>query len=71
MNNMYFITAKDRAQVIAQELGEDYITVEHYDDDCDKVTFIKPMSSFQLILLFHAGIKHGHETLAKALGVGV
>ena len=70
MNNFYFITAKDRAQAIAKELS-DYITVEHYDDECDKVTFIEPMSNFQLILLFHAGIKHGHGSLAKALGVGV
>jgi hypothetical protein len=71
MDNLYFITTKDRAKVIVKELGEDYITLEHYDDTCDKVTFIKPMSSFQLLILFHAGISHGHNLLAKALGVGV
>jgi len=70
MNNFYFITAKDRAQAIAKELSN-YITVEHYDDECDKVTFIEPMSHIQLILLFNPGIEHGHGSLAKALGVGV
>ena len=70
MNNFSFITSRDRAEVVARELG-DYVTVERYDDDCDKITFVEPMSNLQLILLLHAGIKHGHETLAKALGVGV
>jgi hypothetical protein len=70
MDNMYFITSRDRAEVVAQELS-DYVTVERYDDDCDKVTFVEPMSNLQLILLLHAGIKHGHNSLAKALGVGV
>ena len=70
MNNFSFITSRDRAEVVARELG-DYVTVERYDDDCDKITFVEPMSNLQLILLLHAGIKHGHDTLAKALGVGV
>ena len=65
MNKLEFITAKDRAKFIVEELG-DKVTVTYYDEDCDKVTFVEPMSSFQLLVLFHAGIKCGHESLAKA-----
>ena len=68
MNKLEFITMKDRAKYIAAEFEgmEHKVKIEHYDEDCDKVTFVEPMSSFQLLVLFHAGIKCGHESLAKA-----
>ena len=67
MNNNYsFITDKDRAQAIVNEL-EDKVIVEPYDDESDRVTFTN-VSNLDLLLLFHAGIKHGHSKLASALG---
>jgi hypothetical protein len=67
MNNNYsFITCKDRAQVIVKEL-EDKVIVEPFDDESDRVTFTN-VSNLDLLLLFHAGIKHGHSKLANALG---
>jgi hypothetical protein len=67
MNNNYsFITCKDRAQVIVKEL-EDKVIVEPFDDESDRVTFTN-VSNLDLLLLFHAGIKHGHSKLASALG---
>lgn len=65
MNKLEFITMKDRAKYIVEELG-DKVTVTYYDEDCNKITFNEPISSFQLLILFHAGIKCGHEQLAKA-----
>jgi hypothetical protein len=67
MNNNYsFITDKDRAQAIVTVL-EDKVTVEPYDDESDRVIFTN-VTNLDLLLLFHAGIKYGHGSLAKALG---
>ena len=67
MNNNYsFITCKDRAQAIVNEL-ESKVILEPYDDESDKVIFIN-VTNLDLLILFHAGIRYGHSSLAKALG---
>jgi len=67
MNNNYsFVACKDRVQAIVKEL-EDKVIVEPYDDESDRVTFTN-VTNLDLLLLFHAGIRYGHSTLAKALG---
>jgi hypothetical protein len=67
MNNNYsFITDKDRAQAIVNEL-EDKVIVEPYDDESDRVTFTN-VTNLDLLILFHAGIKYGHTKLANVLG---
>lgn len=70
MNKVEFITVKERAQVIAKELG-DVVTLEHYDDECDRVIFNEPVNGLHLLLLLHAGIRHGSDSLARAFGVPV
>lgn len=65
-NNYNFITASDRAEVIANELG-DRVTIEPYDDDYCRVLF-NNVTNLDLLLLFHAGIECGHNKLIEALG---
>jgi hypothetical protein len=69
MNNYYFITHKERSEYIVKELG-DKITVEEYDEESNKITFNDSVGGFELLVLFHAGIRCGRDGMAKALGVG-
>lgn len=64
-NNYNFITASDRAEVIANELG-DRVTIEPYDDGYCRVLF-NNVTNLDLLLLFHAGVKVGHNELANVL----
>jgi hypothetical protein len=67
MEQLQFISTKERSKYIAQELG-DRVTIEEYDEECNRVTFNENISGFELLVLFHAGVKWGHDSLAKALG---
>ena len=63
MNTFKFITANERAEMIVEELGSK-VTVEPYDDECSRVTFIN-LTDFDLLLLLHAGIEYGHSVFNK------
>jgi hypothetical protein len=66
MNNNYsFISAKDRAQMIAKELG-DKVTLEPHDDEYDRVVFTN-VNNLDLLLLFYAGVQYGYDKLANVL----
>jgi hypothetical protein len=69
MNKFDFITHKERSEYIVKELG-DRITVEEYDEESNKITFKDDVGGFELLVLFHAGIRCGRDGMAKALGVG-
>jgi hypothetical protein len=66
MNNNYsFISAKDRAQMIAKELG-DKVTLEPHDDEYDRVVFTN-VNNLDLLLLFYAGMAYRHSISSGTL----
>jgi hypothetical protein len=67
MDELKFIMYKDRAKIVAEELGND-VVIEHYDDDADTVIF-KKVNGIMLLLLFHAGVRSGHDGLKNALNI--
>jgi hypothetical protein len=60
-----FIT-KDRVPYIVDFLGTDRVVVSEYNEDQDMVSF-ELDSQLDLLHMFHAGIKCGSASMAKAL----
>jgi len=56
---------KDRVPYIVDEFGADKVTVSEYKDDQDLVTF-EIDSQLDLLYMFHAGIRYGSDSMAKA-----
>jgi hypothetical protein len=60
-----FIT-KDRVPYIVKELGEDRVTVSEYNEDQDMINF-ELNSQLDVLYMFHAGVRFGSDSMAKAL----
>jgi hypothetical protein len=67
MNTFKIITAKERSKYIVEELG-DKVIIENYDDESDRVTFVN-FTDLDLLLVLHAGIRYGHDSLKEVLMV--
>ena len=58
--------SKDRVPYIVGEFGADRVTVSEYKDDQDLVTF-ELTSQLDVLYMFHAGVRYGSDSMAKAL----
>jgi hypothetical protein len=59
------IISKDRIPYIVDFLGTDRVTVTKYNEDQDQINF-ELRSQLDLLHVFHAGIRCGSESMAKA-----
>jgi hypothetical protein len=58
--------SKDRVPYIVENLGADRVVITEHDGDQDMISF-ELGSSIDLLYMFHAGIRYGSESMAKAL----
>ena len=58
--------SKDRIPYIVDFLGADRVTVSDYNEDQDLITF-EVDSQLDFLHMFHAGVRCGSDTMAKAL----
>ena len=58
--------SRERIPYIVDFLGADRVTVSEYNEDQDLVTF-EVDSQLDFLHMFHAGVKCGSDTMAKAL----
>ena len=58
--------SRDRIPYIVEEIGADRIVVSEYNEDQDLITF-EVDSQLDFLHMFHAGVKCGSDTMAKAL----
>jgi len=58
--------SKDRVSYILDFLGTDRVTVSEYNEDQDMIKF-ELDSQLDLLHMFHAGIRCGSDSMAKAL----
>jgi len=58
--------SKDRVSYIVNELGTDRVTVSEYNEDQDTVSF-ELTSQLDVLYMFHAGLRCGSDSMAKAL----
>ena len=58
--------SKDRVSYIVDFLGADRVTVSEYNEDQDMIKF-ELDSQLDLLHMFHAGIRYGSDSMAKAL----
>jgi hypothetical protein len=58
--------SKDRVPYIVDFLGADRVVVSEYDKEQDMVSF-ELDSQLDLLHMFHAGIRCGSDSMAKAL----
>jgi len=58
--------SKDRVSYIVDFLGADRVTVSEYNEDQDMIKF-ELDSQLDLLHMFHAGIRCGSDSMAKAL----
>jgi hypothetical protein len=57
---------RDRVPYIVEELGADKVTVTMYNEDQDLIVF-EVNSQMDFLYMFHAGIRCGSDSMAKAL----
>ena len=60
------IITKDRASYIVEHLGKDRVTVSEYNEEQDTIKF-ELKNTLDILIMFHAGIKYGSDSMAKAL----
>ena len=58
--------SKGRVSYIVDLLGADRVTVSDYNEDQDLITF-EVDSQLDFLHMFHAGVRCGSDTMAKAL----
>ena len=58
--------SRERIPYIVDFLGADRVTVSSYNEDQDLITF-EVDSQLDFLRMFHAGVKCGSDTMAKAL----
>jgi hypothetical protein len=58
--------SKDRVPYIVKELGEDRVTISEYNEDQDMINF-ELNSQLDVLYMFHAGVRFGSDSMAKAL----
>jgi hypothetical protein len=64
--NVELFISKDRVPYILDFLGADRVTVSEYNEDQDMIKF-ELDSQLDLLHMFHAGIRCGSDSMAKAL----
>jgi hypothetical protein len=64
--NVELFISKDRIPYIVDFLGADRVTVSEYNEDQDMIKF-ELDSQLDLLHMFHAGIRYGSDSMAKAL----
>jgi hypothetical protein len=64
--NVELFISKDRVSYILDFLGTDRVTVSEYNEDQDMIKF-ELDSQLDLLHMFHAGIRCGSDSMAKAL----
>jgi hypothetical protein len=64
--NVELFISKDRVPYIVDFLGTDRVTVSEYNEDQDLITF-EVDSQLDFLHMFHAGVRCGSDTMAKAL----
>ena len=58
--------SKDRVPYIVKEIGADRVTVSEYNEDQDMINF-ELNSQLDVLYMFHAGLRYGSDSMAKAL----
>ena len=58
--------SRERIPYIVDLLGTDRVTVSEYNEDQDLITF-EVDSQLDFLHMFHAGVRCGSDTMAKAL----
>jgi hypothetical protein len=64
--NVELFISKDRVPYIVDFLGTDRVTVSEFNKEQDMVSF-ELDSQLDLLHMFHAGIRCGSDSMAKAL----
>jgi len=64
--NVELFISKDRIPYIVEALGTEKVTVSEYNEDQDMIKF-ELDSQLDLLHMFHAGIRCGSDSMAKAL----
>jgi hypothetical protein len=64
--NIELFISKDRVPYIVNELGADRVTVSEYNEDQDMIKF-ELNSQIDVLYMFHAGLRCGSDSMAKAL----
>jgi hypothetical protein len=64
--NVELFISKDRVPYIVKEIGADRVTVSEHNEDQDMIKF-ELDSQLDLLHMFHAGIRCGSDSMAKAL----
>lgn len=63
-NEFRVIMSQERAQVIANEVGE-RATVEPYDEDGFVRLTISKLTDIDIVSIFHAGMEYGMNKMAR------
>jgi hypothetical protein len=58
--------SKDRVPYIVKEIGADRVTVSEHNEDQDMIKF-ELNSQLDVLYMFHAGVRYGSDSMAKAL----
>jgi len=64
--NVELFISKDRVSYIVNELGADKVTVSEHNEDQDMIKF-ELNSQLDVLYMFHAGVRYGSDSMAKAL----
>jgi hypothetical protein len=64
--NVELIIDKERIPYIVEALGADRVKISDYDKTSDRIVF-EQKHSLDFLYVFHAGVRCGSETMAKAL----
>jgi hypothetical protein len=64
--NVELFISKDRVPYIVGELGADRVTVSEHNEDQDMIKF-ELNSQLDVLYMFHAGVRYGSDSMAKAL----
>jgi hypothetical protein len=64
--NIELFISKDRVPYIVKEIGADRVTVSEHNEDQDMIKF-ELTSQLDVLFMFHAGVRYGSDSMAKAL----
>jgi hypothetical protein len=64
--NIELFISKDRVPYIVKEIGADRVTVSEHNEDQDMIKF-ELTSQLDVLYMFHAGVRCGSDSMAKAL----
>jgi hypothetical protein len=64
--NVELFISKDRVPYIVKEIGADRVVVSEHNEDQDMIKF-ELTSQLDVLYMFHAGVRCGSDSMAKAL----